>query len=133
MLRIVAIWLLLAGLAIANGALREIVLVPAVGSYPAHCLSTLLLVVLVLAVSGVSLRFLRIETPDSAWRVGAIWLLLTLGFEFLAGHFLFGNPWSKIFHDYNLAAGRVWIFVPLATIVGPRLMLGPRRNVQNGA
>ena len=46
-------------------------------------------------------------------------VLRAQAFEFLAGHFLFGNPWSMRVADYNLAAGRVWVLVLLATLVAP--------------
>jgi hypothetical protein len=36
---------------------------------------------------------------------------LTLAFEFLAGHFLFGNPWSRL--------RPVWILVLITTALSP--------------
>jgi hypothetical protein len=44
---------------------------------------------------------------------------MTLGFEFLAGHYLFGKPWPVLVADYNLLRGRVWLFVPLVTLLAP--------------
>jgi hypothetical protein len=46
---------------------------------------------------------------------------LTLAFEFLAGHYLFGNPWSRLLEDYDVFRGRIWILVLITTAVAPRL------------
>jgi hypothetical protein len=56
-----------------------------------------------------------------AWAVGATWLGLTVAFEFLGGHYLFGNSWERLLVDYNIVRGRVWILVLLTTLVAPRL------------
>jgi len=34
---------------------------------------------------------------------------------------LFGTPWDRLFADYNLAQGRVWILVPITTAFAPWL------------
>jgi hypothetical protein len=46
---------------------------------------------------------------------------LTLGFEFLAGHFLFGDPWSQLLEEYNVFRGRIWILVLVTIAIAPRL------------
>jgi hypothetical protein len=46
---------------------------------------------------------------------------LTLGFECLVGHFLFGNPWSRLLEDYNVLRGRIWVLVLVTIAVAPRL------------
>ena len=51
----------------------------------------------------------------------AIWLVLTLGFEFIAGHYAFGHSWERLLADYDVCSGRVWLFVPIATLLAPRL------------
>jgi hypothetical protein len=51
--------------------------------------------------------------------IGAVWLALTLAFEFLAGHYLFGSSWERLLADYDLLRGRVWILVLLATLFAP--------------
>jgi hypothetical protein len=44
-----------------------------------------------------------------------------VGFEFLFGHFIAGHSWSRLGQDYNLLAGRVWIFVLLVITFAPLL------------
>ena len=62
-----------------------------------------------------------------SWIVGALWVALTLTFEFIGGHFLFGKPWPELFADYNLFAGRIWIVVMIVTLFTPALAFTLRR------
>ena len=38
------------------------------------------------------------------------------------GHYIMGNPWSKLLHDYNLLRGRLWLFVLIWTTIAPYIM-----------
>jgi hypothetical protein len=48
-------------------------------------------------------------------------VVLVLAFEFLAGHYLFGTPWSELLADYNVMRGRIWPLVLVTTFVAPYL------------
>ena len=50
-----------------------------------------------------------------------MWFCLTEAFEFLAGHYIFKNSWEKIFNDYNIFKGRVWILIPIWVGIAPYL------------
>ncbi|WP_245547780.1 hypothetical protein [Halovivax ruber] len=107
--------------AVVNGGFREIVLVPRLGSYPAHVLSTLVLVVAIALISFLyfsrsAISFTRAELV----LIGVVWVLLTTGFEFLVGY-LEGTPVSTTLGQYNVLAGQVWILVPLTLLVSPLL------------
>ena len=117
--RPLVLWFVFLMAAILNGALRQKVLVAALGDPGAHVVSSVLLSVLILAVTWFAFPWLRIGTSGDAWRLGGSWLGLTLAFEFLAGHYLFRAPWSSLLADYNLAEGRIWILVMLATWLAP--------------
>jgi hypothetical protein len=119
--RTIITWLALVVLAILNGGVREAVLVPPLGLATAHFVSTILLCGLILAVSWFATPWIGPSTARAALVVGSIWLLMTLGFEFLAGHFLFRKAWPVLLADYNLLAGRVWVFVPVVTLLAPLL------------
>ena len=54
-----------------------------------------------------------------ALAIGGIWLALTVAFEFLFGHYVMGHPWSRLFHDYNLLEGRLWVLVLVWTFIAP--------------
>ena len=119
LIRALVVWVALLVLAVLNGALREALLIPQLGALPGHQLSTLLLSILIFVAVWVSSPWLRPASTRSAWMVGAGWVCLTLAFEFLAGHYLFHNPWDKLLADYDLARGRIWPLVLLVTLLAP--------------
>ena len=47
------------------------------------------------------------STTRDAWTIGALWLTLTLAFEFLAGHYVFRTSWRQLLADYNVFRGPV--------------------------
>ena len=63
----------------------------------------------------------KIQSSAQALTIGLIWLVLTISFEFIFGHYVMHNPWSKLFHDYNIFADRLWILVLLFTTLSPCL------------
>jgi hypothetical protein len=81
-------------------------------------------------ITGVSLRDPQWEAerrpplPDrrTALAVGAVWTALTLMFEFGFGHYLLGTPWQELLADYDLTQDRIWILVPIATLVAPAVV-----------
>ncbi len=112
--------------AIVNGFVRQTWLVPQMGEGPGHILSTLSLALIVLLVAWATVRWIAPRSDRDAAVLGALWLALTLAFEFLAGHFLFGQPWKRLFEDYNVANGRIWVLVLIATAAA--LPLAARRR-----
>jgi hypothetical protein len=115
------VWLLMAIVAVLNGGFREVVLIPRVGEYGGHVLSTALLVGAILGLSGLyfsvtAVAYTRLELLV----VGAIWTVLTVGFEFVVGA-VEGTPVSVTLGQYNVLAGQVWIAVPIALFVSPLL------------
>ncbi len=117
--RAVAGWGVLLCLAIANGAVREGLLTPRWGPGVGHVVSTLALCVLIALATWWLLPWLRIASARQAWGTGALWLALTLAFEFLAGHYVGGKPWPVLWVDYDVSAGRLWPLVLVMTAVAP--------------
>jgi hypothetical protein len=103
------------------------VLTPRLGDLGARAISCLMLAMVILLVTWISLAWIRPATMPDAWRIGAMWLGMTVVFEFGAGHYVFGTPWRAILADYNVLAGRLWILVLVATVTAPALIhvLGP--------
>lgn len=119
LLRAALIWLCILILANINGAVREFGIIPHTGPRTGHLVSTLLLCAIIAAVAWLSIRWIGPPSPPDALGVGLLWLGLTLAFEFLAGRYLFHKPWGDLLADYNLAAGRIWILVPIVTLLSP--------------
>jgi hypothetical protein len=114
-----AIWFAILACAFANGALRELVIVPRTGAELGHVVSTMILSAVVLLVAWWSIDWIAPGSDRHAMLVGAFWVVLTLAFEFGAGHWLMHKPWSELLHDYDVFAGRVWAAVPIVTLVAP--------------
>ena len=117
--RACAIWLILLVAAVMNGAMRQGVLVPFWGEGAAHYVSTVLLALIIFFVALLLSPWLNLDSRRQAWVVGLLWMMLTVAFEFGAGHFVFGTPWSKLLADYHLTEGRIWIIIPLAMLLTP--------------
>ena len=117
--RALAVWVVLLVLAIANAGLREGVWTPKFGAQVGHVLSTVILCAAIVVVAFFATRWLAPSSAGEALLIGAVWTVLTLAFEFLGGHYIFGNPWEKILADYNVFRGRVWVLVPLTTLLSP--------------
>ncbi len=121
LLRAALIWLILVLLAIANGVVRTVLITPYLGEHAGHVVSTVTLCALIFLVSLFSIRWIGPKRSRDVFVVGTLWVLLTVAFEFLAGHYLFGNPWEKLLADYNVLSGRVWVLVLVTTFVSPPL------------
>jgi hypothetical protein len=117
--RTLLVWLVLLVLAVVNGALREFMLRPRLGDAAGHAVSTLTLCLAILLLSWLTIRSIGPRSSRDAWAIGGVWLALTLAFEFLAGHYLFGNPWSRLLADYDVLRGRIWVLVLVTTALAP--------------
>jgi hypothetical protein len=117
-IRAVAIWFAILVVASLNGALRDLVVAPRTGDTIARAISTVILCGLILLVTWYAIAWVRPGTPRQALGVGALWLALTLGFEFGAGRYA-GKPWSVILADYDVMRGRIWVLVPIITFLAP--------------
>ena len=116
------IWFAIMSAAILNGAVRDVVLVPGFGDAVARGISSLTLTAVILIVTWMSLSWIGPASTADAWRIGVMWLAMTLVFEFGAGHYLFRTPWPALLADYNILAGRLWMLVLVATLTSPALV-----------
>ena len=121
MWRYVLAWFPMVAIAIANGALRESWYGQHLSELTAHQLSTLTAIVLFGAYIWFVVRFWPPTSKAQAIAVGLLWLVMTIAFEFLFGHFVAGHTWERLLHDYNLLAGRVWPLVLVWVAVAPYL------------
>jgi len=114
-------WVPMVLIAIANAAVREAWYGKHLKELRAHQISTATGVLLFGVYIWVLIHVWRPESPGQAFCVGLTWLGFTVAFEFLFGHFVAGHPWGRLFHDYNLFAGRVWVLVLIWIALAPYL------------
>lgn len=113
-------------IAVACGALREILLAPRLGEHAAHQAGTLLVCLLIAAVIVPTIRRLR-PSPPQALAIGAGWMAMTVAFEIGVFHFIAGHPMEALLADYDLTEGRLWPLVLLTELVTPWVVARIRR------
>ena len=112
------VWILFMLLAIINAGIREKLYKPKVGELRAHQISSIIFIILIFVVSYAFLK--RVDaTSMQSLLLGIIWFLLTIGFEFLFGHYIIKHPWSKLLADYNILKGRLWGLVLICILIAP--------------
>ncbi|MEL6116263.1 hypothetical protein P0Y67_13675 [Photobacterium sp. SP02] len=112
------IWVGILALAVANGVMRESVLVPRFGTPVALVLSGMLLSALIIGVAYFSLPWLHVRRPFELYTVGAVWLVLTLAFEFSFGLWQ-GKSLSELLEAYTFKGGNIWPVVLATTFFAP--------------
>jgi hypothetical protein len=120
-LRYVLAWIPMVFIGVINGILREVTYGKYLNELRAHQVSTATGVLLLGLYIFLVARLWGFESPTQALIIGCIWLALTVGFEFIFGHYIAGHSWSKLLADYNIFAGRLWSIVLLWVAVAPVL------------
>ena len=108
-LRYLAAWFLLSVVAVVNGVLRESTYGRHMSELAAHQVSTLTGILATGVVVGLLSRTWPLESAVQAWIVGGAWLLMTVAFEFGFGRYVAGYSWTRLFADYTLFDGRLWL------------------------
>lgn len=118
-LRASGLWLVILVCAVANGVLREAVLIPGLGHAPGLVLSGVLLSGLVLLIAYLGVPWLRAQ-GRALVVVGLGWLVATLIFEFSLG-LLRGKALNEILAAYTFKDGNLWPVVLLVVAFAPWL------------
>lgn len=112
-------WVGMVVLAIVNGIMRNNTYSHSMSELAAHQLSTILLILLFGIYIYILTGLFRIQSAAEAFTIGGVWLIMTIIFEFVFGHYMVGHSWSRLLQDYNVLNGRVWILVLVWTFVAP--------------
>jgi hypothetical protein len=108
-------------IAIANGVLRESWYGRHLSELAAHQVSSLVAIGLFGVYIWGLVRRWRPESGRQGIAVGLLWLVMTMAFEFLFGHYVAGHTWERLLHDYDLLAGRLWSLVLAWIALAPYL------------
>jgi len=90
---------------VVHGVARTLLLAPVVGDFRARQIAVFTGSALILAVTALFIRWMKPMGLGGALAIGAVWLVLTLGFEVAFGRFAVRATWSRIASDYDLARG----------------------------
>jgi hypothetical protein len=107
-----------------NGAFREFALVRIIGKKAAQPLSCFTGSALILAATYLLLPWMGASGNSQYLAVGGLWLLLTLVFEFVFGHYIAKKSWKELLHAYTpqaLMEGNLWIVCLIIIFLSPWL------------
>lgn len=128
MLRYALAWFPMMVIAVGNGVLRVATYGKRMPELAAHQLSTLVGAILLSVYIWFVVRRWPPESGRHALAAGALWVCMTVGFEFLFGRLVVHRAWGELLHDYNLLSGRVWTLLLVWVCLAPWVFrrLGPR-------
>ena len=103
LVRALLAWLLIVAAESLHGALRRLLFSPEV-DFAIRQLSVLVGLAMIFIITWVLSDWIRIRTARGALAIGAVWVVLTAGFEVALGR-LTGLGWDRILADYDLPRG----------------------------
>jgi hypothetical protein len=107
-------------LAVVNGGIHRAYEQP-LGELRAHQLSGVTLLLLLAPWAARTQRRHPLTTARAAVEAGAVWAGCTVAFEFLFFHYVGGQSWAQLLHDYDLTQGRIWGLVVCGIALAPAL------------
>lgn len=121
----IGIWLIFAVITVFFGAFREVVFIPATG-LNGNLARALLLPLAFLYIIGITYIFLK-NTKTSFGsgdliRIGILWLVLTILFEFSFGGLVMEHPIEKLLADYNILEGKTWGLFLICLLIAPYIV-----------
>jgi len=102
--RALLVWLLMMAVESIHGVLRNRLLAPLAGDFRARQIGVFIGAALILGIAVLLIDWIRPNSERSLVVIGALWLVLTLAFEFGLGRKL-ERPWGALLADYDLARG----------------------------
>ena len=120
------IWISITPLAILNGALRQLVLIPALGRSLAFPISGILLSLCIFAVSYLFIPRLG-KAPKAAYvKMGLVWVAATIVFETIVSIFE-GLSFGEMLQAYNILTGDLWLLIVIFIGFVPRIVARLRK------
>jgi hypothetical protein len=119
-------WLLLLVGMFAAGALRVVVFAPRLPPLGTEVVGALLGAAVILGLTRPFVRSLDRPSVATLAALAALWLALTVAFEFGFFHYVGGHSWASLLEQYDVSKGRLWPFV-LATLAAAPFVWARRR------
>ena len=122
MWKYVLAWFPMIFIAIANGLFREKFLASRLNELQAHQMSTVSMIMLFSIYVWILFRIWSPVSVHQTIFIGLMWLVFTVIFEFLFGHYIAGHSWDRLLNDYNILQGRVWVLVLIWISIVPYII-----------
>ncbi len=114
--------MLLISAEVLHGIARTALLAPKTGDFKARQISVFSGSVLILSITYLTIRWVGSRNKNTLLRLGIVWLLLTLLFEFVLGRKGLHLSWHRLLSDYNLRKGGLQP-IGLAIMTGAPLLM----------
>jgi len=125
----IAVWLVIMAAETVHGIIRSVYLAPRIGDVRARQISVFVGSLLIVLVTFAFVRWLRGSTAIHFISVGAMWVVLTVGFEIALGRLVMELSWERIASDYNIGEGGLMIFGLLIMLATPLVIAGFRDEI----
>jgi hypothetical protein len=119
--RWLAAWVGGAALGVGNGIAREATYGKRLGEPRANQLSALTAIAAFVPYFRALQHRWPLDDGVEAARVGAVWLALTVCFEFALSRLVAKKSWQEIAGDYDIRRGRLWPLVLTSIALGPEI------------
>jgi hypothetical protein len=127
-LKAAMIWFIIAIFAIANGIFRESFLEPYLGEVVALPVSGITLSIIIFTITFFSFKLIENNASMTYLYVGIQWIVMTLLFEFIFGHYVIGKSWSELFQVFNILKGNLFIVALLVSLFSPIIVSHIRKE-----
>lgn len=117
-----AVWIIIAIFAVINGLFRESFLVPSIGQKAALPVSGIILSFIIFIVTYLSFSLFGKRNFFTYFLIGLQWVVMTLLFEFIFGHYVIKKSWSAIFEVFNIIKGDLFVVVLLTSLISPLIV-----------
>lgn len=118
-LRGLAAWVLILVFAIANGVVREKLLLPLLGVPLAPLASGLILIAAIVAITYLLARWLDLSSLTRRLSLGLMWLTMTFAFETSYGVVAEQKSCADLLDAYTFQSGNIWPVVLFITVAAP--------------
>lgn len=113
-------WFVLAILAIINGSIREFGLKKFLGDELAHDVSIVTGIGIIFISTLIFFKLFRsMFRLKDAILIGVSWVILTVAFELVFGHYIRGISMQELLKQYDIFNGEMWILVLIAVALSP--------------
>ncbi len=113
-------WLLIVVAESIHGIIRQRFIAPVIGDLPARQIGVLIGSGIIFAIAWLCIRWIGARASGQQLRVGALWVVLIIAFEFGLGLML-GYSRERMLSDYDLANGGLMGFGLLFLLFAPML------------
>lgn len=117
-----AVWLLLMGTEVVHGIARTVLLAPRTGDLKARQISVFTGSALIMGITYLTIRWIGSRNTGTLLRLGLLWLMLTLLFEFVLGRKVLHLSWQRLLSDYDPRKGGLQPIGLLIMTLAPLLM-----------